>query len=502
MDMLDQGTLLSSVFTGEPDRPALISPGGPVVTYRSLRTQVERLATWLQRAGICRGDRVALALPNGIEAVIAFMAAATAATSAPLNPRYTPEEIQYFMADTGAKALIVPAFGTKLALAARERGIVLIESSIDSEGSVEFVTSARVRALGELAPALPQDVALVLHTSGTTSRPKRVPLRHANLVVSARNIAESYGLQTADVALCVMPLFHVHGLVGSALSSLQVGAAVVVPPAFNALAFWPAVREHGATWYSAVPAMHQMLLARARANTRPPGADHLRFIRSCSSALAPATMAELESRFGVPVLEAYGMTEASHQIATNPLPPAVRKSGTVGLGFHTAIGIMDPEGRMIPSGSQGEVAVCGAGVISGYEDNPEADAKSFVHGWFRTGDEGILDGQGYLKLVGRIKELVVRGGEKIAPLEVDQVLELHPAVAEAVSFGVPDRIYGEEIEAAAVLRAPATEKELIAFCRDRLADFKCPKRIRIVQRIPRTDTGKIQRSSIAQALAR
>jgi len=493
-------TLLSAISRVDPAHAALMAPGGPTVTYGSLHEQVERLAGYLQRAGISRGDRIAMVLPNGIEAVVGFLAAATAGTAAPLNPGYKLEEFQFYLSDTKAKALIVPAGGAEQARQAAGPETLLIECGIDVGGSVQFVTPGQVRSLGELDPSSSEDVALVLHTSGTTSRPKRVPLKHANLVASACNIARSYALTSADVSMCVMPLFHVHGLVGSILSSLLVGAAVVVPPGFNALSFWPMVQAHRATWYSAVPAIQQMLLARMREGIRPAGADGLRFIRSCSSALAPATMAEIERRFGVPVLEAYGMTEASHQIATNPLPPAERKPGTVGLGSNVEIGVMDKEGRLLPPEAQGEVMIRGANVISGYEDNPEANLSSFVNGWFRTGDEGILDRQGYLKLVGRIKELIVRGGEKIAPLEIDQVLQLHPAVAEVATFGVPHRIYGEEVAAAVELRAPATEAELLAYCRDHLADFKCPKKIYIVERIPRTATGKIQRKTIAQKL--
>lgn len=493
-------TLWEAISKENPDRAALVVPGGPVVSYRSLREQVERLASYLQRAGISRGDRVALVLPNGVEAVVAFLAAATAGTAAPLNPGYKLEEFRFYLSDTGAKALIVPPGGADQARQAAGPATLLLESRIEAGGSIQFVSSAHMRSQGELDPSPAEDAALVLHTSGTTSRPKRVPLKHSNLLASARNIARFYALTPADVSMCVMPLFHVHGLVGSVLSSLLAGATVVVPPGFNALSFWSTVQAHHATWYSAVPAIQQMLLARTREGMRPAGAEGLRFIRSCSSALAPATMAELEHRFKVPVLEAYGMTEASHQIATNPLPPAERKPGTVGLGSNVDIGIMDNAGRLLPSGAQGEVVIRGANVITGYEDNPEANATSFTSGWFRTGDEGILDKQGYLKLVGRIKELIVRGGEKIAPLEVDQVLQLHPAVAEAATFGVPHRIYGEEVAAAVELRAPATEEELLAFCRDHLADFKCPKRNHIVERIPRTATGKIQRKTVAQKL--
>ncbi len=489
---------LLELLRGKPDAPALISPDRAVLTYASLRRQVERLAGEMAAAGVGPGSRIALALPNGPEAVVGFLAAAMAGTAAPLNPGYKIEEFRFYLEDTGARALIVPRGGGAEARQAAPPGTILLEIETDAGGEVRLGTSA----LRDARAPSPDDVALVLHTSGTTSRPKRVPLTHANLAVSAKNIAATYRLTPADVSLCVMPLFHVHGLVGSTLATFYSGGTVVVPPGgFNALSFWSIAQVHRATWYSAVPSIHLMLLARARGDQRPAGAARLRFIRSCSSALAPATMQDLESRFGVPVLEAYGMTEASHQMASNPLPPAARLAGSVGIGTGVDIAVMDERGVLLDSGRQGEVVIRGSSVTRGYEDNPKANAEAFTSGWFRTGDEGVLDTAGYLRLVGRIKELIVRGGEKISPREVDEVLALHPAVGEVVSFGVPHRIYGEEIAAAVVLKAAATEADLIAHCRSQLADFKCPKTIHIVQKIPRTATGKVQRRAVAATFA-
>jgi len=351
-------------------------------------------------------------------------------------------------------------------------------------------------------PPSTDDVALVLHTSGSTGRPKRVPLSHANLSISAGNIARHYALGPDDVAMCVMPLFHVHGLVASTLATLGSGGTVVVPAKFNPLSFWRVARDHGMTWYSAVPTLHQLLLARAAdpGSRRPAGAEKLRFIRSCSAALPPRVMHALETAFGAPVLEAYGMTEAAHQMASNPLPPADRKPGSVGRGAAVQIGIMDPAGTLAPQGHHGEVVIKGPNVITGYENNPAANAVSFVNGWFRTGDRGYLDPDGYLHLVARIKELINRGGEKISPREIDEVLLAHPAVAEAVCFGVPHGTWGEEVEAAVVLRegANATEDELIAYCRERFADYKRPKHIHVTKAIPRTATGKVQRGVVAR----
>jgi len=272
---------------------------------------------------------------------------------------------------------------------------------------------------------------------------------------------------------------------------------VVVPARFNPMAFWRIVRDYGVTWYSAVPTIHQLVL------TRKGGTDHkLRFVRSCSAALAPDLMRRMEEYFGAPVLEAYGMTEASHQMASNPLPPAARKAGSVGPGTGARISIRDEKGGELPQGMAGEVCIDGPGVIRAYENNPEATSKSFFAEWFRTGDQGILDNDGYLRLTGRIKELIIRGGENIAPREIDELLLEHPAVAEAVCFGVPHQAWGEEVEAAVVLRPDSLsidEAALIRFCRERMADFKCPKKVHIVESIPRTATGKIQRQNVAAA---
>jgi acyl-CoA synthetase (AMP-forming)/AMP-acid ligase II len=251
-----------------------------------------------------------------------------------------------------------------------------------------------------------------------------------------------------------------------------------------------------------VPTIHQLLLARgADPDRRPEGAAKLRFIRSCSAALPPPVMNALEKAFGAPVLEAYGMTEAAHQMASNPLPPDERRGGSVGRGTEVQIGIMDDEGNLLAPGKAGEVVIKGPNVITGYENNPEANAKSFTNGWFRTGDQGILDEKGYLTLVSRIKELINRGGEKISPREIDEVLLTHPAVAEAVAFGVPHATWGEEVAAAVVTRSDVSEADLVAFCKDKLADFKRPKQVHITTTIPRTATGKIQRGVVAKAFA-
>ena len=308
-----------------------------------------------------------------------------------------------------------------------------------------------------------------------------------------------------DVSLCVMPLFHIHGLVASTLATLFSGGTVVVPSRFNALDFWPVVETHQVTWYSAVPAMHLVLLNRAKNQSSGEAAGiarrRLRFIRSCSAAFPSEAIVEMEEMFGVPVLEAYGMTEAAHQVASNPLPDGKRKLGTVGRGTGVSIAIMDKDGNLEPTGVTGEVVIKGPNVITGYEDNAEANSNCITNGWFRTGDEGVMDSEGYLTLAGRLKEIIIRSGEKISPSEIDEILLTHPSVAEAVAFGTPHPTYGEVPSAAVVLRAPAKPADLIAHCRAHLASFKCPKVIHIVDQIPQTATGKVQRRVVSAAFA-
>src|SRR6266545_7751817 len=301
--------ILDLLVNGNPSHVAIaVSGGGPVVSYDRLRQQVDVFSTKLNQLGLVRGDRIAMALPNGLEMIVSFLAASTVGTAAPLNPAYRRDEFKFYLEDTGARALIVPPKNSDEARAAAGDHVLIIEADLDSDGQVRLSSDQNAGSGNSLTYPNPDDIALVLHTSGTTSRPKRVPLSHANLTASARTVSETYELSSDDVSLCVMPLFHVHGLVASTLATLSTGGTVVFVPRFNPLSFWSTAREHRVSWYSAVPTIHQLLLSRAK-RTRTSGAGRLRFIRSCSAALSPQSMAEMESKFGVPVLEAYGMTE-------------------------------------------------------------------------------------------------------------------------------------------------------------------------------------------------
>jgi acyl-CoA synthetase (AMP-forming)/AMP-acid ligase II len=485
---------------GASDHAALVVPDRVSLNYSRLRDIIDDASRTLVAHGIAKGERVAMVFPNGPEAVLLFLATSMVATACPLNAAYKEDEFRFYLEDVGARFLLVPPGDAEAARRAMPPGGTVLEGHLDTGGRLRIEGSTSRAPLDAFDPSAADEIALVLHTSGTTSRPKRVPLRHDNLNASVANIIATYELGPDDVSLCVMPLFHVHGLVASALATFGSGGTVVVPDRFSPLGFWPLMEATRPTWFTASPTPHQLVLARLQED-RPAGTERLRFVRSCSSALAPAQMGLMEQRFGVPVLEAYGMTEASHQMASNPLPPGPRFAGSVGPGTGVEIAIFDEAGVPLPAGVAGEVVIRGPNVMRGYENNPQANASAFFDGWFRTGDLGTLDDARYLRLISRIKELINRGGEKIAPREIDEALESHPAVREAVAFGVPHSIWGEEVAAAVVLKGTATEKDLIAHCRARLADFKVPKRLHIVESIPRTPTGKVQRRFVAEQLA-
>lgn len=474
-----------------PDAAAILSPGGPGYTYAQLNEVVRSAGKIFEDAAVKRSDRVAIVLPNGPEAAVAFLAAASYAVSAPLNPAYTADEFAFYLSDLHARLLIVPRGSDSVAVGvAAARGIPVMEWDV-AAGAAACQPSAQ-----------PEDIALVLHTSGTTSRPKMVPLTQRNLSLSARHIAQWFAMSGSDCCLNIMPLFHVHGLIGAVLSSLAAGASVVCTPGLDVTRWYEWMAQFRPTWFTAVPSMHQAILSRAALNEGIIKANRLRFIRSCSSALAPKLMEDLEAVFGVPVLESYGMTEASHQIAGNPLPPRPHKAGSVGLAAGPEVGVMDPDGNLLPAGRTGEIVLRGPTITSGYLSNPEANEKGFSRGWFRTGDLGHIDGDGYIFISGRIKEIINRGGEKISPREIDEVLLEHPDVSQAVAFSIPHVQLGEDVGAAVVLKpgSKAGVSDLRRFAASRLAYFKVPRVIRILEEIPKGATGKIQRVGLAERL--
>ena len=488
------------LIAGPDEAPAIRAPDREPLSYAALKSQVERTGRLLRGAGIGAEDRVAVVLSNGPAMAAAFVCMAPWCAVAPLNPAYKPDEFDFYLSDLDASALIIAEGADGPALdVATLRGLRVLRLREGSRaGAFSLSTDREVPAASRRDDA----TALVLHTSGTTSRPKMVPLTLANLRASARNIARTLSLSADDACLNVMPLFHIHGLMAPVLASLSSGASVVCTPGFDALRFFAWLEAAAPTWYSAVPTMHQAILARAPRNRERIANAALRFIRSSSASLPPPVMAALEETFGAPVIEAYAMTEAAHQMCSNPLPPAARKAGFVGPAAGPQVAVMDTQGVALEAGEEGEIVIRGENVMAGYLANPEANAQAHYGDWFRTGDQGYADTDGYVKVTGRLKEIINRGGEKIAPLEVDEVLLDHPAVAEVCTFATPHRRLGEDV-AAVVVRTEghAVDSDALReFAGRRLADFKVPRTIVFVDAIPKGATGKIQRIGLASAL--
>ena len=488
----------------DPAATALIAPGHRPLSYDSLDEQIEYVGSMLRGAGIGRSGTVAVVLPNGPDMAVTFLGVAAYATCAPLNPLSPREELEFCLQDLSANAVVVPAGGDSPARDVAERlnlrVLELIDSTDREAGRFRFGEPSMTPALAAES-GRPDDVALLLHTSGTTSRPKLVPLSHRNLCASARSIRDVLALSSGDCCLNMMPLFHIHGLVGALLSSVAASATVACSPGYQPGGFMPWMREFEPSWYSAVPTIHQSVLAEARLDGQLTP-SHLRFIRSSSAPLSPNLLEELESTFGVPVIESYGMTETAHQVASNPLPPATRKPGSVGPPAGPRMAIMSDAGELLPVGEVGEIVVRGPSVMAGYANSPEATEAAFSDGWLRTGDRGRTDDDGYFYVTGRVKEMINRGGESVSPREIDEVLAAHPAVAQAVTFAVPHPTLGEDLAVAVELlgEGTASEDELRRFAFERLAPSKVPSRIVTVTSIPKGPTGKLQRIGLRDAL--
>jgi len=497
--------LLSEMARRREDVPAVLAPGREALTYGGLIRQVEEVVGALNAMGIGRGDRVGIVLGNGPELAVAFLGVACGATSAPLNPAYREAEFDFYLDDMDAKAVVMEAGVESPAReVCRQRGIRVLELEREEVGQAgRFrLRGASGDVSGEGMYSTPKEEALVLHTSGTTSRPKMVPLSHWNVCASADNIRLALRLTEGDRCLNVMPLFHIHGLMAATLATLASGGSVVCTPGFYAPEFFGWMDAHEPTWYTAVPTMHQAILSRADENADVIARRRLRFVRSSSSALAPSVMEALEAAFAAPVIEAYGMTEASHQMASNPLPPGKRKPGSVGVASGPEMAIMEEEGEALLGPEEvGEIVIRGENVTAGYAGNPEANAKAFTGGWFRTGDQGRLDDEGYVTITGRLKEIINRGGEKISPREVEEALLEHPAVGQAVAFAMADDALGEDVAAAVVPKeGGVTEGELRRYVARTLADFKVPRRVVLLDEIPKGPTGKLQRIGLAEKL--
>jgi len=486
-----------------PDAIAIEVPSRKPLNYQILSSYISEVVSQLKSMGVGRGDRVAMVLPNGPEMAVAFLAIGAAATCAPLNPGYRKSEFEFYLSDLNAKVLLIQSgMDSPAREVAAERNIPVIElsPSSEAEAGIFSLTSDANADINQGGYAEADDIALVLHTSGTTSRPKIVPLTHQNICASAHNIGLTLNLSGNDCCLNVMPLFHIHGLIAGVLSSLAAGGRTVCTTGFAASDFFELMQTYRPTWYTAVPTIHQTILSNLSDHKQVLENHQLRFIRSSSAALPPQVMSDLENAFKVPVLESYGMTEAAHQMASNPLPPYKQKPGSAGIAAGPDVAIMDDAGKLLSSGKTGEIVIRGNNITAGYENNDEANATAFTNGWFRTGDQGYLDNEDYLFITGRLKEIINRGGEKVSPREIDEVLLEHPDVIQAVAFSLPHPSLGEDVAAAVILRKDTelTEPMLRGYLFGKLADFKIPSQLLIVDAIPKGPTGKIQRIGLAE----
>ncbi|MFN7999024.1 MAG: AMP-binding protein [Bryobacteraceae bacterium] len=479
--------ILSNGFGGSPapDAPAIVFRGREPLTYADLKRRVETIRAELLDAGIRPGGVVAVALPVGPDFISTFLAAASIGAFAPLDPAFTEAECRSHLGRLGAQALISED-GTPAANSAGALGIRLLVP----RGPVGVSPLSRCHS--KVPTGRSTDAALLLLTSATTGSPKLVPLTWENLRAMTLHDARALQLNAGDRFLSLAPLYHLHGL-SAMLTQLLCGGTVLSTSGFDSAGFLDLLAEFRPTWFSSSPTLHRAVLALAREHPGAFRSSALRFIRSTGAGLEPKLIVELEEATGVPVLEGYGMTETGG-IARSTLK--ARKPGSVGRSSGLEIAIVDPGGIPVSPGCEGEIVVRGPSVASGYIDD---GSDSFRDGWFHTGDLGRLDEDGFLFLSGRIKEMINRGGKKVAPNEVESVLAAHPAVAEAAAFAVPHRTLGEDVAAAVVLNPgeTLTEIELRRFAAMHLAAFKRPRRIAFVDRIPRSATGKPKRSLLA-----
>ena len=492
-------TIRNMINQQNDDLIFLTSEKNEKLSYGEFKIFNEKISRQLAATNIINSDRAAIVLPNGPLMASSFLSISSYMSAAPLNPSYKQEEFEFYLDDLKPKFLLVEPNSKSLAvIAAKNLNIPVFEMKISDNqplGTFELFDKET-----DYKNPNDYDEALVLHTSGTTSRPKIVPLSNLNIFTSAVNISKSLKLTADDHCLNIMPLFHIHGLIAVLSASAKVGASVCASNGFNALKFLDLAETQNITWYSGVPTMHQAILLRAQKNSDKAKKLNLRFIRSSSASLPPAIFEQLNDIFQTPVIEAYGMTEATHQMASNPLPPAIQKPGLVGMPAGPEICIMNDKNEKLPQGEIGEICIKGDNVTNGYENNPEANKQSFINDWFRTGDEGFFDEDGYLKISGRLKEIINKGGEKISPLEVDNILMDFPPIDQALCFGYKDKMLGEDIAVAIKLKEnkSCTEDDIKSYANEKLAKFKIPKKIFIVEDIPKGATGKLQRIGLAK----
>jgi long-chain acyl-CoA synthetase len=476
---------------------ALSTESGVQLRYGELEAGTASTGAWLARHGVAAGETVSLVMPNGLMTLRLLLGAmASGRCVNPVNLLSQPEVMRYVFEHSDCRLIVAaPEWAERvreLALGLPCRVVVVDPDALTLPDEMSGSRPA--------APApRPDDLALLMYTSGTTGRPKGVMLTQANLVANAQAISAEHALTPADRVLGVLPLYHINAFAVTMLAPLASGGSVAMAPKFSAARFWGQAVDNGCTWINVVPTIVSYLLEGER-----PTADlsQLRFCRSASAALPPEHLRGFERKFGLGVIETMGLTETVAPSFSNPLDPALRKLGAVGRASGCEAQIIDGELRPLPDGCTGELAIRGPNVMRGYYKNAEATAASFTpDGWLRTGDLGHRDSDGFFFVTGRIKELIIKGGENIAPREIDEALLKHPAVLDAAAVGIPDTHYGQEILACVVLREgmSATEDELRDFCIGTLGRYKTPKRFRFMADLPRGPSGKVQRLKLAEA---
>ena len=498
------GELIRSRARELGNSPAILSPGSEFLSYGELEIQLGEVTSSLRSQGVGRNDRVALVLQGGPNLAAAILCVAANAVCVPLNPEGRQETFEANLAALRPTLLLTDMQSGPAVEAAKQLGIRILGVTPHPSGTAGRFTIANSRAhpSPDHEGACPNDVALILHTSGTTSYPKRVPLSHRNLLCAAQNFVRDLEVCPSDRCLTFLPLFHVMGIISGLIAPLLGASSVVITSQLRIPDFFKWINEFRPTWYSAVPTMHRLILDHADEFREILAAAPLRFVRSGGAPLPVSVLQSVESLLAVPVIEAYGLTETGTPITSTPLPPGIRKPGTVGRSVGPEVAILGPDGQFLPTGSPGEVVIRGPTVMKAYLDDLAGNSSAFFDGWFRTGDLGVLDSDAYLKITGRLKEIINRSGEKIAPREVEDVLISHPGVLQAVVFGAPHPTLGEEIAAAVVPRRGyrLSEQELKRFCSNLVPSTLMPRRIVFLSEVPKGPTGKIQRIGLAGRL--